>query len=66
MEPGRRIELLIYGLRVRNDGFLGADTVVGLGVGSGLGAGAARPACDVGGAHGRGVILTSPADQSVE
>lgn len=49
-----------------DDGFLGADTVAGLGVGSGFGAGAARPACDIGGAHGRGVILTSPADQAVE
>ena len=47
-------------------GFLGADTVAGLGVGSGLGAGAARPACDVGGAHCRGIILTGPGDQPVE
>jgi hypothetical protein len=50
----------------QDHGFLGADTVAGLGVGPRFGAGAARPACDIGGAHGRGVILTSPADQAVK
>ncbi len=50
----------------QDHGFLGADTVAGLRVGSGLGTGAARPARDIGGADGRGVILASPADQAVE
>jgi hypothetical protein len=50
----------------QDHGFLGADTVAGLGVGSGFGTGAARPACDIGGAHGSGISLTSPADQAVE
>jgi hypothetical protein len=50
----------------QDHGFLGADTVPGLGVGPGLGAGAVRPARDVFGAHCRGVILTGPADQPVE
>jgi hypothetical protein len=50
----------------QDHGFLGADTVAGLGIGSGLGTGAARPTCDIGGAHSRGVILTGPADQAVE
>ena len=50
----------------QDHGFLGADTVSGLGVGSCLGAGAVRPACDVSGAHCRGVIFTGPTDQPVE
>jgi len=50
----------------QDHGFLGADTVAGLRVGSGLGTGAERPARDIGGADGRGVILASPADQAVE
>jgi hypothetical protein len=47
----------------QDHGFLGADTMAGLGVGSGFDAGAASPTCDIGGAHGRGVIVASPADQ---
>jgi hypothetical protein len=50
----------------QDHGFLGADTVAGLRVGSGLGSGAGRPTCDIGGADGRSVIFASPADQAVE